>query len=449
ANPKQAAQAPKTPPQHSQPRLVQQAPQRQDAAVRPAYLGEPVAQSGPAARTANRQVRQAVATQPRASRPSADYSVDAYVQQAGYCDAGYEPGCGIYEPGCGMGEPACGIGDTSCGLPEPGCGIYEPGCAAPMSCDCGEPTCGICEPACGIVDPSCGCTDGCGDVVGCGTCVGRPGADYWCFPICLPRFKDLTVWGGVHGFKGPRDSLLFGGPSDNNFGFQEGLNIGGRAPFIGLMFPQLSYQLGYQAVQSRMSGTTGPSPSGSSVDRTQHFVTGGFFRRVNTGLQWGVVWDMMRDDLVTSQDFHQIRYELSIKSPQGRELGFLGTAHTNDQRVGGVDYQPVDQYVLFYRWRFHNAGEGRLWGGATNDSEGLFGGDFFVPLNNRWSLQTGFNYLIPDGNAGQSSATEESWNLGMNLVWHFGRTAKQCQSNPHRPLFQVGDNGSMFIDQIP
>jgi hypothetical protein len=242
---------------------------------------------------------------------------------------------------------------------------------------------------------------------------------------------------------------LFGGPSDGNFGFQEGGNLGGRAPFIGLMFPQLSYQLGYQAVQSRISGTSDPAPAGSGVDRSQQFVTAGLFRRVKTGIQMGVVWDMMRDDLLVSEDFHQIRYELSLKSPRGREFGFMGTTHSSNKLVGGVDYQAVDQYALFYRWHFRNAGEGRLWGGVSNDDEGIFGGEFFVPLNNRWSLQSGFNYLITDRDAGDFGATEESWNLGMNLVWHFGRTARKCQLNPHRPLFQVADNGWMFIDEVP
>ncbi len=381
---------------------------------------------------------------------------DSQLQQAcAFCGA--QGGCAC-EPGCGLGEPGCGIVDTGCGCPEPACGLAgscdcadpgcglpsfrfaerrfsEPGCGVGGACDCGEPTCGICEPTCGVVD-------------GCGSCVGRPGPDYWCFPVCLPRFKELTFWGGVHGFRGPRDfSIAPGGQvgrSDSNFGFQEGVNIGGRAPLFGLFFPQISYQLGYQAVQSRLSGTTS-----STDDRSQQFVTAALFRRVSRGLQFGVAWDLMEDDLDINADFHQIRTEISLKSPLGREIGFWSATHVNDTEIGGITYQSVDQYLLFYRWHFRNGGEGRLWGGGTDDNEGLFGGEFEVPLNDRWSLQSGFNYLITDQDEGPSGVSEESWNVGMNLVWHYGCTARQARNNPFRPLFNVANNGLMFIDAKP
>ena len=30
-----------------------------------------------------------------------------------------------------------------------------------------------------------------------------------------------------------------------------------------------------------------------------------------------------------------------------------------------------------------------------------FGGDFYAPFNDRWALQSGFNYIIPDKDAGR------------------------------------------------
>jgi len=262
----------------------------------------------------------------------------------------------------------------------------------------------------------------------------------------LPRFKDLSVWTGVHGFRGPRDFTP--GPnsqvgrSDSNFGFQEGINISGRAPLVGLLFPQLSYQLGYQSVQSRLSGTVD-----SANDRTQQFVTAGFFRRVNTGLQFGVVWDFMRDDLDVEDDLQQIRTEFSLKSPQGREVGLWTATSTNSAQILGVTYETVDQYAAFYRWNFGRSSNGRFWGGLTGDDEGIFGAEFNTPLNNRWSLQSGFNYLITDKNAGLEGVRQESWNIGINLVWHLGRTARTCEGSPYRPLFGVADNGWMFVDR--
>lgn len=352
------------------------------------------------------------------------------VRQASFCDCG-EPTCGICEPACGLAEPGCGIAEPGCGIIEPGCGYEEPGCGIV------EPGCGL-EPGCGIAEPDCG-------IVGCGSCVGNPGPDFWCFPVCLPRFKDLRFWAGVHGFKGPRDSPAFGGAGDGNFGFQEGVNIGGRAPLVSRLFPQLSYQLGYQAVQSQLSGLS----DGRGDDRSQQFVTAGLFRRVGAGVQFGVAFDLLRDDFQQEEDFHQLRYEISLKSRAGREFGFTGASHLNDKTIAGINYQSVDQYLGFLRCHFGDGGALRFWGGGTNDSEGIFGGDFVAPLNNRWSVQTGFNYLIPDIEGGSVAAREEGWNVAMNLVWHYGCTAKKGQVNPHAPLFPMADNGWMFIDQTP
>ena len=356
----------------------------------------------------------------------------APIQRQSHIDSGYCVGCN--DPGCGMQEASCGCGEATCGICEPGCG-FEPGCAM-------EPGCGVVEPGCGL-EATCGVDGvGCGDVA-CGSSVQR-GSDYWCFPVCLPRFRDLTVWGGVHGFKGPRDAPLFGGDGDGNFGFQEGVNLGGKAPLIGLMFPELSYQLGYQAVQSHLSGTSG----GNTDDRAQDFVTVGFFRRVPAGLQFGAAWDYMQDDWVSDANFQQVRYELSIKSQKGREFGFTGSTHTNTSTVGNYDFQAVDQYRFFFRCS-HQTADLRFWGGFTNDSEGILGADCHIPFSDRWSLESGFNYIIPDANAGTLGAQEEAWNIGMNVVWHYGRSAKQGRSNLHRPMFSIADNGVMVIDQAP
>ena len=332
--------------------------------------------------------------------------------------------CGMYAGGGGCGcEVSCGLADTCCGACEPGCG-------------CAEPTCGFAEPSCGCAEPSCG------------SCVGLPGPDYWCFPVCLPRFKDFSVWAGPHGFRGPRDfyapgSVAAGSRSDSNFGFHEGINVSGRAPFIGLIFPQLSYQLGYQGVHSRFDGTAVDVSS-----RTQQFVTAGLFRRVHTGLQFGVVWDAMRDDLYAKGTLHQIRSEVSLKSPLGREIGFWTANSTNNIAVFDVVYKTVNQYAFFYRCNFGKSSTGRLWIGGTNDDEGIFGADFNAPLNDRWSLQAGFNYLFPDKEAGLDSVSEESWNVGFNIVWHLGKTARNCYRSPYRPLFSVADNGWMLVDLV-
>ena len=421
----------------SQP-VAQQAASQAEAYARPAFLDDQsefeVAPTPDYRRqsVANRRIQQASFVPPL---------LLPHAQVFGHCAGCDEPSCGVMEPECGIAEPGCGIAEPGCGIVEPGCGIAEPSCEM-MEPGCGiaEPQCGVAEPGCGFEEPTCGVAD-----VDCGSCVGRTGPDYWCFPVCLPRFKELSFWGGVHGFKGPRDGAN-DAPGDCNFGFQEGINIGGRAPLVGLLFPQLSYQLGYQAVQSQLSGNSG----GGTNSRNQDFVTAAIFRRVSSGLQFGVAWDYQNDDLQgLDANFSQIRYEASLKGRSGREVGFWGANHVNNELVGGTVFQSVDQYAAFFRWNFRDGGSLRFWGGGTNDHEGLFGGDFYAPLNSRWSLQTGFNYLITDQAKGRVAAGEESWNLGMNLVWHYGNTAKKARYNPFMPLFQTADNGWMFTDAKP
>ena len=333
------------------------------------------------------------------------------------------------EPQMMMGEPQMALGPghmdgcqcESC-MCDPGCGLVDPGC-------------GIADPGCGVADPSCGIPD-------CGSCVGLPGPDYWCIPVCFPRLKDVTFWGGVHGFRGPRD-FIPQGQSNSNFGFQEGVNLSGRAPFVGFLFPELSYQLGYQAMQSRLSGT-----ATSTEDRGQQFLTAGLFRRTQAGLQFGAVFDSMTDDLDDRITLNQVRYEISLKTPRGRELGFWGASSTNDAVSDGVTFATIDQYNIFYRWNFKDGYQGRMWGGVSGDGEGILGADFYAPLNDRWSVQTGFNYQIPDQNSGLEGVSQESWNLGINLVWHLGRTARKGCRSPFRPLFPVADNGWMFVDSV-
>jgi hypothetical protein len=353
-------------------------------------------------------------------------SSEQFIGPEGYADCGpiysCDPECGVCDPGCGVCDPGCGVCDPACGVCDPACGV----------CD---PACGVCDPACGIAEPSCGvATD-------CGSSVGIPGPEYWCFPVCLPRLKDFSMWAGVQGFRGPRD-FIPNGRSDSNFGFHEGFNLSGRAPLVSMLFPELSYQFGYQAFQSRLAGTVD-----TAEDRGQQFITAGLYRRVNQGFQFGVVWDYMYDDLDEAMSLNQVRYEMSIKTPRSREIGFWGASSTNDSFSDGVNYSTVDQYALFYRWNFRDGYQGRLWGGASGDGEGLFGADFYAPLNDRWSVQTGFNYLIPDQADGPEGVSQESWNIGINLVWHIGRSARQGARSPFRPLFPVADNGWMFVDQ--
>jgi len=132
----------------------------------------------------------------------------------------------------------------------------------------------------------------------------------------------------------------------------------------------------------------------------------------------------------------------------------MTAVHTsNDESYLFLDYYPflcrvVDQYAIFYRWHFVDCGEARLWGGMTDREDGLFGGEFLLPIDDRWSIQGGFNYLIPQEDSLPNGPVQESWNISLNLVWHFGCNGCTSHHSPYRPLFHVVDNGSMMIDQL-
>ncbi|MDA1049734.1 MAG: hypothetical protein O3C40_04535 [Planctomycetota bacterium] len=282
-----------------------------------------------------------------------------------------------------------------------------------------------------------------GVVVG-GDCCGGAGCLQCCsIPcprICLDNFQ---VFAGVQGFTGPVNRGQSG-----SFGFHEGFNWGAPVPCFGA----LGGQIGLQATQSNLSGA-----EFTDENRHQLFLTGGLFRRVDWGLQGGIVFDYLWDDWYANTSLGQLRGEMSWVYPCLHELGFWFAASTSqDTQVSsfsnGPDltetFESTDLYAFFYRHHF-GALEGanaRLFAGWTGDSDGLIGADLNLPLSCDWALQGGFAYLIPEqatGNAGGGHA-EESWNVAMSLVWYPG--ARSAIGNDYyRPLFNVANNGSFMV----
>lgn len=411
------------------------APRAKPAAKAPSV----VRQASTAAKPA--PVKQAVATAPATRRagaataPRVDMAVRTACANCG-CVGGCDCGVPYYdEPGCAVADPGCGFADPGCGFVEPGCG-----CGVP-DCGCGvEPGCGLTHGApCGCGDIGCGgtCGIGCGDGVGCGDACGVP------VVLCLPPIKELTIFGGVQAFKNPLDGA---NRDRGNFGFNEGFNLGGSMSWLGV--PAVGYQLGYRATHNQLHGD---DDSNTSDGHTQQFFTGGLFHRKPVGLQYGVVYDLLQDERQGSMDFGQIRGLISITNPCGHEIGFQFASKLNENTVmigtlPPVTYHSTNQYLFFYRKHGCQGGELRFFGGFDDDSKGILGADASIPLTDRWSLNTGFTYLIPEEDGGGLGAEEEAWNLGMNLVWHYGKRAKQCYNGQYRPMFDVADNGSMIID---
>jgi hypothetical protein len=281
-------------------------------------------------------------------------------------------------------------------------------------------------------------------------CVGW-GDDESCHTIRVrvPKFQEVMIVTGVHGFKGPLDQDPFGGQNrdSGNFGFQEGINIGAKIPFL-----DWGYQFGYEAMQSELSGDAN---TGDSNAFTQSFVTAGIFHRTPNGLQGGVAWDWLHDERHGGADFTQLRGELSLVNCGCHECGVMGSIHLNENKFDAIgtneettriSAQATNQYLAFYRMHGCRGGEGRVFGGIDDDSDGIVGADFLLPMCGCWSLQSEFTYLIPDNGGGTLGSQQEAWNLAINLVWHWKNHARECHSNPYRPLFNVADNGSFIVD---
>jgi hypothetical protein len=258
----------------------------------------------------------------------------------------------------------------------------------------------------------------------------------------VPKWQELNLFAGVQGFKGPYDLDRDSG----NFGFHEGFNSGFKIPYT-----YAGYQIGYEAVHSQLNGD---EENDLDEGHTQHFTTFGLYRRVKEGLQFGSAWDVLVDERWSSRSFHQLRSEMSWMDCGTHEIGFSASVNMNvhellfedDNEEEEFEFHSSDQYLIFYRVHGKRGGEGRLYAGWNGDSDGLLGSDMLLPVHDRWSVQTGFTYLIPDAKDGEDGASEEAWNIHLAMVWHWGCTARKSHCNPYRPLFNVANNGYLIVD---
>ncbi|MCE9553032.1 MAG: hypothetical protein K8T91_06595 [Planctomycetes bacterium] len=294
-------------------------------------------------------------------------------------------------------------------------------------------------------DGSGGC-GGCGDDCDDGCCLlSCPKCPPGCIPApTWPNNLDLLV--GVQGFKGPLDQGRNG-----NFGFHEGFNVGGHV----WLAKCLSYQFGGTWTQQNFHGDQTPDFY-REESRQQVFGTAGLFIRADNCLPWqgGVVVDWLHDDYGVEYNVGQVRAEISRVGCFGNEFGFMGAFRIREDEVnlnnirpqaGDVTLQTVDQFCLFVRTHFDNCGEGRLWGGATGDGDGIFGGDYRIPLSDSFLLQGNFNYLITR-NGEEDGQRDEAWGISLELVFQPFCRARRSMSDRNRPLFNVADNSRLIVE---
>lgn len=261
--------------------------------------------------------------------------------------------------------------------------------------------------------------------------------------------RDAEYFAGAHGFS----SISFAIPGanlqteDSSFGFHGGVNVG--IPLCRLTCGLVSGQIGVRTVQSNFDGTLF-----TADDRDQLFVTTGLYRRVDYGLQFGVVLDYLRENWFTNIDVMQLRGDLSWVYPSGSAIGYRFAESVQDDETNGIINglaftglvsDLFDTHRFYYRHASPWGGFTDVFAGFSDEKHFIMGLDVDVALTETVALQSGFNYLLPDEDTraliapGQS----EAWNVYVGFVWR--PQGRDWYRSYDRPILPVADNGSMIL----
>jgi hypothetical protein len=234
----------------------------------------------------------------------------------------------------------------------------------------------------------------------------------------------------------------------SSFGFYQGFNEG--RSLRGLLGFDLSAQLGLRATQTGLSGS-----KLTNETRHQIFLTAGLFRRVDYGLQYGVVFDYLNEDWYFQGDVTQIRGELSWNSSNCNIFGvqFMSGTNTDSSSTGvrnaagnfvvsNVDFEAMNQVRAFYRREMACNGDWSAFiGGADNDNT-VLGGLVNMPLCDKVLFNSGFTYVIPNEDEG-NSFHDEAWNISLGFTFRPG--GMNACNRYGRPMFDVADNGTFIV----
>lgn len=278
---------------------------------------------------------------------------------------------------------------------------------------------------------------------------GSCGVDGGYGPYCpWPSIFYASTELGAQGFKSSVDRGQQG-----NFGIHEGFNLG--APFPLLDCHPLCHNIGMQfGMRFLQSNFQGDRATGGFIDegRYQSFLTAGLFRRANEYSPWqfGIAYDWQHDQYYYEEDFSQIRFEISRFGWCGNEVG-VTLAFGGEERVVNAAQQnfklrPTDYYLLFLRRSLGCDGEWRVYAGPTGVGDGIFGGEFMLPVSDCLAIEGSATFMFP-GEANSTGQREETSAIGLNFVWYPYRRGRCAVGSPFRPLLGVGDNGRFFVDR--
>ena len=306
--------------------------------------------------------------------------------------------------------------------------FIDGGCGSCDDCQVGVP-CDV-GPACvgGFCDRTNTDVCGCGDIYNCPMC-----QECWLNGfgglICNTEF-----FTGAHAFDLIENGQVRG-LRTGQFGFHGGVNIG--LTLKRLTCGLVSGQVGASIYQSEYGGDGGGL---FNETREQVFLTAGVFRRVDSGLQFGTVADILFEDWFYQTEMVQMRSEVSYVYGDGSLLGFRFTIGVQDGGLGhpfGIQPDILDTYRFFWRMpAFQGLGFAEVFGGFTEEQHGLIGSQADINFSRLLALQSGMSYVWED------ETTDDSWNIYMRVVLR--PQPRNWYRNYHRPFMPVADNGSMM-----
>lgn len=295
------------------------------------------------------------------------------------------------------------------------------------------------------------------------SCCGRGGCPGGCQGPCWlgglrKALYNGEYFGGAVAFQSP----LFTEPgqgdpedvnqlaSDSSFGFHGGFNLG--VPLCRLSCGTLSGQFGIRSVSTNFNGN-----EFTNEDRRQTFVTTGLYRRVDYGLQFGAVADILHEEWFTETDLVQVRADIGWVYPAGHTLGFRYATGVQDEATSGsfngndfTDFTQTtdDNFRFYYRHVATWGGWGEGFVGWAESDQTVIGLDVNLPVSDKFAFQSGFTAFLDDGVVpADSNFQGGNLNEGFNVYAgiSFQPRGRSRYKSYDRPLFQVADNGSFVI----
>lgn len=326
-------------------------------------------------------------------------------------------------------------------------GVIEGGCS-----DCSTGTCGDSG---GYFEDSCCDRGGCPSCLS-GGCLGDGclvGNGFWLNGLAS-LFYNAEYFGGATAFRSSLFPTPGGAPGtlsdDSSQGFFGGVNAG--FPLCRLSGGLLSGQLGVRSVHTNFDGN-----EFTPDNRDQLFLTAGLFRRVDYGLQLGVVADILYDNWFADTEVVQLRGDIGWVYPGGSTFGFRFAQNVQDDvntgTFAGNTFTDLvttsnDNYRFYYRLDAPSGGFGETYLGWSDSEQTIFGVDFDMPVTEQIGVQAGFTYFFNDDNVPATSNflggnVGEAYNFFVGFA--FRPRGRSYYRSYDRPLFSVADNGTLSI----